>query len=153
MSKRFTVCSRVFIVLLLITSGTLLSSFNSQEHKIIGDMAISRVRFPGSIIFPSGVGFLNHYQSQYLAGWQQAKILAVGFGTNNQNDYDQNKKGVQDNCYWTGFGQLDYNKNNFIEPLAQMPNGPILYVSNIVGNQSQPYTFGDLVALYGDYRR
>lgn len=147
----------VFRTLIVMTTPVLLGvvtcSFNSQEHKIVSDAGVSRVIFPASIKFPAGMGFFTNYQAAYLSGWQGAKMMAVGFNTNNPNDYDRYRKGVQDNCYWTGFGQLEYNKNNYIEAASQFPSSPLLYISNMVGSQNQTFSFGDLVALYGDYRR
>jgi hypothetical protein len=131
----------------------LLSSFNSQEHKIITDVAVSRVVMHPGFVFPmaGGVRFVNY--NNYLTDWRRAKMFAVGFDSNNINDYDKFKKGVQDNCYWDDFGQSKYNKANFIE--YNYPNLPdsLLNIESIVGNQRAEFSLGDLVALYGDYRR
>lgn len=59
----------------------------------------------------------------------------------------------QDACYIGNyFGQLDKNKRNYIESEDYFPDY-LLYIPAVVGANVEQFTFGDLVALYGDFRR
>ena len=123
--------------------------YNSQEHKISADFGVSRVKIPSSVKFPEGV-YMQKTNDEYQKKWRAAKNLAVGFITNNENDYNQYKEHVQDNYYWYSFGQRSYNLINYIEDVK--PDS-LLMIQGIVGNVKDTFSFGDLVAIYGDYRR
>jgi hypothetical protein len=86
----------------------------------------------------------------YLARFKRAKRLAVGYDTSGQ--YDR-KSICQDNCYWHGYGQLeDFNKKLWI-PKQELAPEKCLMIPTRVANTSYGFTFGELVAFYGDYRR
>jgi hypothetical protein len=125
-------------------------AYNSEEHKLIADLGASEINISGAVL-ASHIELKKVGKNFYLRGYEYAKNLAVGFMTNNQKDYDKYKKGVQDNCYWTGFGQLKYNKAIWI-PEKGIP-GTVFYIPTYTGSQSKQFTFGELVAVYGDYRR
>ena len=133
------------------------TGYNSEEHKVLTDMGVAGVVVPAGIEFPGDTrfDFAAPWANRAIA-YRVAKSLAVGFYTNNPADYDEKKKKVQDNSYWYGYGQLEYNKEIWI----QASDSPLLrrrglWVEGNVGNEDDmhDFTFGELVALYGDYRR
>ena len=126
-------------------------SFNSEEHKLISDKGASEVKIPSSVTLPSGVNFVRNRRG-YLDFLKYAKKLAVGFDTNNENDYDKKKGNIQDNCYRSGYRQLEYNKKIRIPKTSNLPT-KILFVPSQSGTAPEKTTLGELVALYGDYRR
>ncbi len=146
-----SVATKVCFLLATFFGFSVICSFNSQEHKIIADVGISRVTVPVGLVFPQGIRLVS--TTDYLSNWQNAKMLAVGFSTNNENDYNDQKLGVQDNAYWTNYGQATFNKKNYIE--MDTKPWPLLNftIDAYVGNKKEAFTFGDLVAIYGDYRR
>jgi hypothetical protein len=132
-------------------------AYNSEEHKLIADLGVAGAKISG-VKLPPHLELKIVNKSYYVQGYKYAKNLAVGFSTNDQNDYDKDKKGVQDNCYWTGFGQLKYNKAIWIPQITPVPlpnsiPGKVFNIPTYAGSRVKQYTFGELVALYGDYRR
>jgi hypothetical protein len=143
--------STVLLCTLIISMCNHGYAFNSEEHKLISDLGASEVKIPGSVNLPLGVNFVKDKKG-YLAFLKYAKKLAVGFDTNNENDYNQKKENVQDNCYWSGYGQLAYNKKIRIPKTGDLPT-KVLFVPSQSGTAPEKTTLGELVALYGDYRR
>ena len=129
-------------------------AFNSEEHKLITDLAVEAISIPTDVTtnFPSEVSTLGTGQVDYLAFLKEAKDLAVGFDTNNQNDYDKYEPNVQDNCYWTSYGQLEYNRYIHIPDVTEVPSTE-LSVSTKTSSTQKHFSLGELSALYGDYRR
>ena len=76
-------------------------------------------------IISSGVNFVRD-QKAYLDFLKYAKKLAVGFDTNNENDYNQKKENVAV-CF---FGDGAANEGNFHEGLnfASILNLPVIFV-------------------------
>lgn len=137
----------------LLTFVCLLFSFDSQEHKIIGDVGMSRVDFPQGWKDMLGADrFVNTDKAGYLAAWKSAKVLAAGYDTNNDSDYSKTTK-CQDNCYWTQYMQLSKDKKNFIENKLELYPDNLVLVEAGIGSKKALMSFGDLVALYGDFRR
>jgi len=85
--------------------------------------------------------------------YESAKLLAVGFGTNNASDYSRDRKKVQDNSYWNFFDQMDYNLKIYIPAEAEVENNTLVVHVWDGSGVDETLTFGQLVALYGDYRR
>ena len=156
--RRSAVRAVLLAVMIASIAGPALG-YNSEEHKVLTDMGVAAVVVPAGIELPWPTRFdlfdLDFHQGPYI----NAKNLAVGFATNNPADYDENKKKVQDNSYWYGYGQLEYNKKLWIpSPQAQMFRQRGLWVAANArdGNNDgelRTFTLGALVALYGDYRR
>lgn len=126
--------------------------YNSEEHKIMADIGAAQVRIPPGVVLPPGVQFKSVSHTDYIRAMEFAKTLAVGFATNNESDYDQWKLKVQDNYYHTRFGQSDYNLKLWIPPASMAPNR-VLFVPTRVTAEDEPFSFGELVSFYGDYRR
>ena len=101
-------------------------AYNSEEHKLIVDVAIAEVTIPPIVRLPAGVEFASVGMESYVASLETNKKLAIGFDTNNEGDYDKWKKGVQDNCYRTGFGQAKYNKKIWIPSRQKAPKKVLL---------------------------
>jgi hypothetical protein len=84
--------------------------------------------------------------------YREAKDLAVGFSSNDESQYDENKPGVQDNSYWgITYHQSKYNLKIWIPSSSEVS----LRTLRVTGwtNSEHIFTFGELVSLYGDYRR
>lgn len=128
------------------------SAFNSEEHKLITDLGVAGVVIPPTVSLPSEVINQTVGSTGYRNFLKDAKNLAVGFDTNNQNDYDKYKPDVQDNCYWTSFSQSTYNKKIHIPEVADVPSTE-LEVATKTATSLKAFTLGELSALYGDYRR
>lgn len=153
MRKELSSIKKGFTFLLVFGFIFTISSFNSQEHKLIGDMGFSRVVIPASVNLPADWRWnLVNSSQEYSVNWKVAKMLAVGFITNTPTSADLNNKLTsQDNCYSsTFFRQKPGNQNNFIEDVFPPKT---IGIPASIGNQTFNYTFGDLVALYGDFRR
>ncbi len=152
MKKTFSTIKKTFALLTICFVSLALSSFNSQEHKLLGDRGMSRVKIPRNINFPFDLIRWEKVPSyeNYSSNWLAAKMLAVGYNTNNDGDYSLLST-CQDNCYdpFT-FRQKDGNKANFIEALS--PDYKMSIPASL-GNNPAYFSFGDLVALYGDFRR
>jgi len=131
------------------TGATLL--YNSEEHKLLADRgAAAADERTASLPYPTR--YHGYTAAEYVAGYRAAKQLAVGFQTNNPADYSEQTKKVQDNSYWTGFAQRAGNLELHIPALAQAP-ARTLVVTGWDGTGDATFTFGELVSLYGDYRR
>ncbi|SGY88268.1 Phosphatidylcholine-hydrolyzing phospholipase C [Moritella viscosa] len=131
------------------TSGA--QAFNSEEHKNIVDNAIAQLKIPETIKLPTTVSLKSRTDS-YTKELRAAKQLAAGFDGNDENDYDSYKYNVQDNCYYSGFGQSHYNNTIYIPTGSQLPT-KLLTLNTNMGSQSDEFTLGELAAIYGDYRR
>jgi hypothetical protein len=140
----------------LLTAGPA-GAYNSEEHKLVVDQGVSRVKIP-TIIRAQLANYVqistNPTDAQrYLDDLGLAKKLAVGFATNNPKDFDPYKKHVQDNCFYKGsFCQVDYNVKIHLPSLDDVPNG-ILSVVGQTDSSPTFFTLGEYAALYGDYRR
>ncbi|MCA9818708.1 MAG: hypothetical protein H6677_16290 [Candidatus Obscuribacterales bacterium] len=129
------------------------SAYNSEEHKLMTDIAVAGVNIPPSVRLPGSVTFNRVSPEQYVEVFKAAKRLSAGIESNNPAEYDKNKKEVQDNFYYRNFNQLKYNKNIWIPSTNEAP-AKVLDVSTITGTGiTTPMSLGTLVALYGDYRK
>lgn len=126
--------------------------YNSEEHKISADIGASQVQIPAGVVLPAGVQFSTKDAGEYLRQFQNAKMLSVGFASNNEGDYDKNREKVQDNYYYYTFGQSNFNLKQWIPPFSLAPSR-VLYVPTILRSTAEPFSFGELVSFYGDYRR
>ncbi|HET9383922.1 MAG TPA: hypothetical protein VFO67_02165 [Gemmatimonadales bacterium] len=131
-------------------SATTSAVYNSEEHKWIADLAMARVN-QRSATFPALTGFEDFPQTR--ARYQNAKELAIGIRENGKAGYDSTEHDVQDNSYWTNYGQRDGNFKFHIPDVAEITSTRTLWVPAWDGTQDARFTFGELVALYGDYRR
>lgn len=142
------------------TSGG--AMYNSEEHKLIGDRGAGKVKIPASVsaALPASVKLEAADRATYIAGMTNAKILAVGYGVNGDIWSDSLYKAAQDNCYFTGklratnsFGQGEYNVKLWIPDVSDAPT-TLLRIDGYASarGQARSFTFGELVALYGDYR-
>jgi hypothetical protein len=127
-------------------------AYNSEEHKLIADWGASLVQLPPSVTLPFPTRFQDTTLAARRAGYQDAKNRAVGFITNNPNQYDKTEKGPQDNSYYNGYAQLEGNKDLYIPDDAHL-RGRTLIVGGVTNTGLSTFTFGELVAIYGDYRR
>ena len=128
--------------------------YNSEEHRLLVDRGVALVTIPAGITLPAGIVFGTIANGDdYVAQFRDAKKLAAGFTTNNVNDYRKDADSTQDNCYWTGFGQLEWNKNLYIPTAAQAPSHTLVLQSYTSTNAHGGFTMGQLAAIYGDYRR
>ncbi len=128
------------------------AAYNSEEHKLFADIGASQVRVPPGVKLPPGLDFRSGDPGAYMRTFSAAKILAEGFATNNESDYDKNKKQVLDNYYYHNFRQYTFNRKLWIPPASQGPSR-ILYVPTQVTATPSQFSFGELVSFYGDYRR
>ena len=78
------------------------SAYNSEEHKLLGDWAASEVRLDTTIQLPDPTRLSPLPSSASMNAYAAAKNFAVGFATNTQSQFDENKKKVQDNSYPPG---------------------------------------------------
>jgi len=128
--------------------------YNSEEHRLIVDRGVARVKIPPGVKFPSpGVSRSAINATAYADAIRSAKRLAVGFETNNPSDYDKTKGSVQDNCYWTNFHQSEYNKAIYVPSPDQVPDTVLAVLGWTSGTSAGGFTMGQLAAFYGDYRR
>lgn len=117
--------------------------YNSEEHKLIVDVASSLVRVPASVRLPASVQFRP--VPNYPQAVQLAKGLAVA---------DLGKWSVaQDNCFWYGYAQRAGNLKINV-PSAQQSPASVLIVPahDAAGSAAVNFTIGHLAAFYGDYR-
>ncbi len=139
-----TLCS-----LLLAAAPNGVAAYNSEEHKWVTDRAVAQllqsVRPPSGTCDTCDVRLEERDISESI---REAKTLAVGSATS--GSLDKTQTGVQDNCYWRFFLQLKYNKNIWVP--SQLA-GPTLRIKTHVGSDTAYFSLGQLVALYGDYRR
>jgi len=127
-------------------------AYNSEEHKLIANIGAAAVALPPDITFRSPTGFVLIPTADQLQVYKNAKQLAVGFQTNNQADYSDTRKKVQDNSYWYNYAQRAGNLNLWIPPIAYMRER-VLQVEGRTHNDVRTFQFGELVAFYGDYRK
>jgi hypothetical protein len=170
--------SRVAILVLVAVPTNILLlghqayAFNSEEHKVLVDLGAAQVVPDPSIVLPYP-GFESWAVSQLHAAYTAAKRLAVGYADNNStwdsacepfageaspypSGYDQYRLQVQDNSYWDSghesFNQIEGNMNMWIPP-TDLVRERTLWVSAHLDGTARAFTFGDLVSIYGDYRR
>lgn len=151
MSSRRTACLLLLgLWCLALAVGHPLEAYNSEEHKWIADLAVSAIeREVGQALARGGAGPVFFETGDIGASIRYAKKLAVGFETNNAAEYD-GQAVAQDNYYWTKFRQAEYNKKIWIpEPRSV----GLLQIPARVGSDTTTFSLGQLVALYGDYRR
>ena len=131
------------------------SAYNSEEHKLLGDWAASEVRLDTTIQLPDPTRLSPLPSSASLNAYTAAKNLAVGFASNTQSEFNEYDKKVQDNSYPPGIGyaQLKGNKNLWIPPANLRRDFGLLVTGHTAASGSRDYTFGDLMSIYGDYRR
>ncbi len=82
----------VFVSLLAIQHSVF--AFNSDEHKVIGDTGASRVVVPAGVVLPNNVELVDIDKQDYIQVFKDAKRLAVGYDTNNPNDYNPNATNI-----------------------------------------------------------
>lgn len=131
------------------------SAYNSEEHKVLGDWAASEVRLDTTIELPDPTRLSPLPSSASLGAYAAAKNLAVGFATNNSADFRDDRKKVQDNSYPPGeaYRQLPGNIGLWIPPANLRRDFGLLVAGHTAASGSREYTFGDLMSIYGDYRR
>ncbi|WP_018694290.1 pre-peptidase C-terminal domain-containing protein [Algicola sagamiensis] len=129
-------------------------AFNSEEHKLIADLGGEKVVIHQNIKLPPSV--TKEKDEHYLAFLKEAKRFAVGFDTNDSGkDYDKNRKGVQDNAFWSTvlkYRQIEANQRIWIPKPSEVP-ASVIKVDAYTGVKPTPFSLGELVALYGDFRR
>lgn len=139
-----------FTCLLVLLSSLSISSeptyaYNSDEHKILGDLGAEKVSIPTSAKLPKSLTFQSVTPADYQKTFKLAKSLASGI----QNRPESK---AQDKYYSRGFKQSELNKMIWIPPETKSPS-KILSIPCSVSYASSNLSFGDLVALYGDYKR
>ena len=78
-------CSKLALAVALGCWSAPSSAFNSEEHKLIGDVGASRVELPSALTLLDGVRLVGESPAAavaYLQGYRDAKRLAVGFDDN-----------------------------------------------------------------------
>ena len=143
--------SSVFLLLFLAVPGPV-SAYNSEEHRLIGDRGVAAVKIPAGVKMPDSLQPQPVTPDIYTESIVFAKQLSVGFDPSKPLPYDTDKKRVQDNYYKTSFGQSKYNRNIWLPPASVVP-ATVVNVPTHCGPGSTSMTFGELISLYGDYRR
>jgi hypothetical protein len=176
-ARRQSPCARGSWITLLAVAATVSGAraaraFNSEEHKVLVDLAVSRVVPDASIHLPFPTRFESFPISTLVASYTDAKRLAVGYASNNglwdsrcespaapdptPAAYDDHRLAVQDNSYWDSdhgsYNQIEGNINMWI-PQNDLLQEDILWVSGYMDGNERTFSFGDLVSIYGDYRR
>lgn len=142
----------------LVLPSPVARSFNSEEHKLLGELGAAGIIAPEGF-FPLGVAFFNITKAEDLAAYTSAKLFAVGFATNDpESDYDEDLKKAQDNSYYTGFGQSGALDDPFEGNLWMwIPPEDYLVERRLELTMGEDptarLTFGQLVAFYGDFRK
>ena len=129
---------------------TPLWAFNSEEHKFAGDWASSEIRLDTSIELPYPTRFYAKTKAENRQAYRQAKRLAIGTAT--LSTYNDNLKPAQDHSYWHTYAQLEGNKATWEVPESRLTERLLAILGRAEG-VSRSFTFGDLISLYGDYRR
>lgn len=127
--------------------------YNSEEHQLIVDRGVAGVVISPAIVFPAGVKMKTLTAAAYADATRRAKRLAVGFDGNIPSAYSKKTEGVQDNCYWTNYAQLEENKVMLVPDAAHSPTKVLSVDAYTSPTLSGGFTLGQLAALYGDYRR
>lgn len=127
-------------------------AYNSEEHKVIANMGAAAVVVPPSVVFPQNTGYVQVSLVAHQDTYKAAKRLAVGFSTNNPGDYSDQTKLTQDNSYWYNYAQREGNLNIWIPPTQYLRENTLL-VQGRTHDDVRQFQFGELVALYGDYRK
>lgn len=147
---RFLAVVAVLLGITAYSSSTTSAAYNSEEHKWIVDLAMARVN-QRSATFPALTGFEDFPGARVR--YQNAKELAIGIRENGKAGYDSTEHDVQDNSYWNGYAQREGNFAFHIPDSAEITSTRTLWVPAWDGTVDAKFTFGELVALYGDYRR
>ncbi len=158
---------RILWLLVLLAGPS--SAFSSSEHKLVGDLGASQVTTDPSIQLPPPTRFLywleaSPSRSNDLGSYRFAKQLAVGFDTNDVRLFADGKSKVQDNAYPPPiFGQRGVADQPWAlgNLFLWIPEGDgtslladhTLVVEQYASGDPAEFTFGELVALYGDFRR
>lgn len=148
------------VIIGMLIAATPMLRYNSEEHQLIVDRGVALVTMPASVKLPAGVSLAPLTKAAYQDMIRSAKRLAVGFDSNNENDYSESKGAVQDNCYWKApanpaarkYVQLEENKAIRVPDLSIVPD-KVLRINGYANATATPFTLGQLAALYGDYRR
>ncbi len=127
-------------------------AYNSEEHKVVANMGAAAVVVPPSVTFPVNTGYAQIPVASHQDVYKAAKRLAVGFSTNNPADYSDQTKLTQDNSYWYNYAQREGNLNIWIPPTQYLRENTLLVQGRTHADVRQ-FQFGELVALYGDYRK
>ena len=127
-------------------------AYNSEEHKVLVDMAVPLLRLHPSISLPSPTRFGSASRVTLQSIHGDAKAKALGYRDNDSTRYSDQTPAVQDNCFWTGYRQREYNFRNYVPPQRDLRD-TTLVVPGITAATAHAYTIGELAALYGDYRR
>ena len=170
---RFVTSLLFSMVTLLLPVRNVVQAFNSEEHKLLVDLGVALVVPDPSIQLPYPTRFESFPTSTLHAAYTAAKNLAVGYASNQPKwhsrclpwdgsadsyptAYDQYELDVQDNSYWdsdhSSFNQIEGNINMWVPPIGLVRENA-LWVSGYLDNTVRTFTFGDLVSIYGDYRR
>ena len=150
-------CAGVCLVLVTLPATRVVNhavtrvAYNSEEHKLLADRGASRVN-PRSAVLPFPTRFWDTTSAVLVDRFQDAKQLAVGFRGNVEPDEADTIRKVQDNSYWDGYRQRAENVQIYI-PTATEAGTRTLVVTAWDGASDGTFTFGELVALYGDYRK
>jgi hypothetical protein len=141
---------------MVLAAGLLLASearaYNSEEHKVLVDMAAPLLRLHPSITLPSPARFGSSSPVTLQGIHNDAKEKSVGYRSNDSTLYSDQTPHVQDNCFWTGYWQRDYNFRYYVPRQADLRD-TTLAVPGMTAATAHAYTIGELSALYGDYRR
>jgi hypothetical protein len=141
-------------------------AYNSEEHKLATDLGVSEVVIDPTVSLPFPTSLLEVTPASDRASYQAAKQLAVGFGSNDVGQYSDHTKGVQDNSYWVynGLGVQTYAQRGMLDapydgnlwiwiPFDSYLSTTLLPVSSHAHGEEGTFTLGQLVSLYGDYRK
>jgi hypothetical protein len=135
----------------VVNHAATLAVYNSEEHKVIVDRAAGRVNLRSAML-PFPTRMLDLTAADMRAGYLAAKKLAVGYQSNDSTQYGSDSLHTQDNSYYTGYAQRSGNFKFYIPGTSEVSTRT-LYVTAWDGTGDAGFTFGELVALYGDYRR
>ena len=134
-------------------------AYNSEEHKVATDLGVSEVVVDPTVSLPFPTRFLDVTRAGDQSSYTAAKGLAVGFGSNDVGEYSDRALGVQDNSYWNGYAQrgypdAPYEGNLWLWiPFDSYLSTMLLPVASHSHAAEEIFTFGQLVSLYGDYRK
>ncbi|HXS82445.1 MAG TPA: hypothetical protein VN896_06945, partial [Methylomirabilota bacterium] len=137
----------------LLAAASPARAYDSEEHKLIADWGASMVRLPPSIALPFPTRFHDTTLAARQKVYMDAKYLACGFRSNKQSDYNEDVQKVQDHSYWYGYAQLAGNKKLWIPPDSVLRETTLVVGTRLNTGQAVGFTIGELVSIYGDYRR
>jgi len=134
-------------------------AFNSEEHKVLTDLGTAKVVIDTSIVLPLSLGMVSMTKDEDRAAYAAAKLLAVGFASNDLADYSEDVKKVQDHSYWTGYaqrGSVDGPPEGNLWLWIPPDDFLVTQRLQIPADDTWPgatFSLGQLVALYGDFRK